>query len=40
MLEKFKKFKDRFLEVEKLIADPAIISDANQYQKLAKNMRN
>lgn len=35
-LEKFKKFKDRFLEVERLIADPAIIADASQYQKLAK----
>ncbi|MBF0523059.1 MAG: peptide chain release factor 1 [Candidatus Omnitrophica bacterium] len=35
-LDKFRKFKDRFLELEKLLADPAIIADQAQYQKLAK----
>ncbi len=35
-VEKYAKTEERFCELESLLADPAIISDQNQYQKLAK----
>jgi len=35
-LEKYDKIEARFLELERLLADPAIIADQSQYQKLAK----
>ncbi len=35
-LEKLKKAEERFAELEKLLADPQVIADQNQYQKLAK----
>jgi len=35
-LEKYEKVKHRYAELEQLLADPQIISDQNQYQKLAK----
>ena len=35
-LEKLKRTESRFLELEKLLADPVIVSNQNQYQKLAK----
>lgn len=34
--EKFLKAEERFGELEKLLADPQIINDKNQYQKFAK----
>lgn len=36
MLERFEKFALRFTELESLLSDPKIITDKNQYQKLAK----
>lgn len=35
-LKKFEKIEERFKELESLLADQKIISDQNQYQKLAK----
>lgn len=35
-LDKFAKIEERYAELEKLLADAQIISDKNQYQKLAK----
>ncbi len=35
-LQKLKKTETRYLELEKLLADPKIIEDKTQYQKLAK----
>ena len=36
MLEKLQKAQERFCELEKLLADPEVISDSQQYKKLAK----
>ncbi|MBF0483716.1 MAG: peptide chain release factor 1 [Candidatus Omnitrophica bacterium] len=36
MLDKLKKAEQRYLELEQFLADPAIINDKEQYQKLAK----
>jgi len=36
MLEKFQKIEARFRELEQLLADPQVIADQGQYQKLAK----
>ena len=36
MLDKLQKMEVRFLELEKCLADPQVISDQNQCQKLAK----
>lgn len=36
MLEKYEKIEERYIELEALLADPQVISDQNQYQKLAK----
>lgn len=35
-LEKLKKAEERFSELERLLADPQVIADQNQYQKCAK----
>lgn len=35
-LEKFNQTEERFQELEQQLADPAVISDQSQYQKLAK----
>jgi peptide chain release factor 1 len=34
--EKYAKYEQRYIEIEQLLADPQIISDQSQYQKLAK----
>jgi len=36
MLDKFKKFEDRFKELESLLADNSLVADQDKYQKLAK----
>ncbi|MFH1655321.1 MAG: peptide chain release factor 1 [Candidatus Omnitrophota bacterium] len=38
MSEKLKKVKARYEELEKLISDPKVIFDRNQYQRLAKEL--
>lgn len=39
-LEKYEKIERRYAELERLLADPQIISDQSQYQKLAKEYSN
>lgn len=39
-LEKYEKIEQRYAELEQLLADPQIISDQSQYQKLAKEYSN
>lgn len=38
MIERYKKIEARVNELEQLLADPKIISDQSQYQKLAKEL--
>jgi peptide chain release factor 1 len=36
MIEKFKKARERFVELERLMADPVLLANKSEYQKLAK----
>ena len=40
MLEKTKKIKLRFEELDKLVIDPAVIADNKEWQKLCKERSN
>lgn len=39
-LVKYEKIEERYVELEKLLADPQVISDQSQYRKLAKEYSN